>query len=326
MNLKDKTVAVKSLIQAKLYKKRTPLIVTWSITTRCDCRCKYCNIWNVTSEELETRQIFSIIEELSKLGIRRIQFTGGEALLREDIGQIIDFCKERGIDTGVNSNGSLVHKKIDVLTKLNLLCLSLDGRQATHDYLRGDGSYSSVMKAVKIARDNNIKVRFTTVLSKTNLGDVDFVLEKGREFDAPVIFQPATTHLLGSNEPNPLAPPAEDYKQIIRNLQIMKRRNKYVNNSMAGLRHLYNWPQGTEINCLKGLVACRIESNGDVYICARKREKMKPINCANKNFREAFYNLPLSFSCNSCWCAGNVEVNCLLALKMSTVLNAIKLI
>lgn len=325
MRLKKKMRAVKSLIQAKLYKRRTPLIVGWSITNRCNSRCKYCNAWDMKSEELQTRQIFSVIEELSRLGTLKIQFTGGEPLLREDLGQIIDFCKEKGIITAINSSGSLFAKKINELKNLNLLCLSLDGPEPTHDYLRGEGSYRGVMEALDVARRNNIKIRFTTVLSKVNLDDVDFILAKGEEFKAYVLFQPATTHLLRSNNLNPMVSAEEEYKRIISDLLIKKKKSKYLGNSVAGLRHLYNWPKKTQIRCWKGLIACRIESNGDVYICPREKGKMRPINCGEKNFKIAFYNLPF-LSCDSCWCAANVEVNFLLSVKLSTILNAAKLI
>lgn len=325
MRLKNKILAVNSLIQAKLYKKRAPLIVTWGITTRCNSKCKYCNIWRMQTEELGTKQVFSIIEELSQMGVLKIQFTGGEPLLREDIGQIIDFCKQRGINTTINSNGSLVKKKIGELKNLDILNLSLDGPESTHDYLRGEGSYQGVMEAAKIARDKNIRIRFTTVLSKENLDAVGFILEKGKEFDAPVLFQPAMIHLLGSSDPNPMAPREEKYKWVINGLLIKKRRNRYIGNSAAGLKHLYNWPQKTKISCLKGMVSCKIESNGEVYICPQMKEKMRPVNCVKRGFREAFYNLSI-FYCDSCWCAGNVEINCLLSLKLNTILNAVKLI
>lgn len=325
MKLKNTVIAVRSLLQAKVYKKRTPLIVSWALTTRCNLRCKYCSAWNIKGQELATKQIFSIIEELSRMGTRKIQFTGGEPLLREDIGQIVDFCKKNGMNTSINSNGLLVEKRIDALKNLDILSLSLDGPKPTHDYLRGKGSYDSVIQAANIAKEKNIRLRFTTVLSNANLNDVDFMLEKAREFDAPVFFQPATTHLLMNSETNPVAASQGEYKRAIADLLAKKNKNGYIANSQAALKHLYNWPQKTEIRCLKGLLACRIETNGDVYICPRIKDKIRPENCLKEGFRQAFYSLPV-ISCESCWCAANVEINLLLAFKLSAILNAAKFI
>lgn len=324
MRLKDTAFLIKSLFQAKAYRKKTPLVVSWAITARCNLRCKHCNAWNLKGEELETAQIIHVIEELSRMGTRKIQLTGGEPLLRDDIGQILDFCRKKGINTSINSNGMLVAKRIDALSNLGLLCLSLDGPQPIHDLLRGEGSYDGVIRAAHIARDKHMRLRFVTVLSRSNLGSIDFILEKAKEFNASVFFQPATVHILMSGEDNPFAAAPEEYKKAILELLTKKKKNKLIANSAAGLKHLYHWPEKTKMRCLKGLVSCRIESNGDVYICPRTKNKMKPVNCIRNGFKEAFNNLPVIF-CDSCWCAANVEINCLLALKVDTMLNAVKL-
>ncbi|MFC1514748.1 radical SAM protein [Candidatus Omnitrophota bacterium] len=325
MRLRDKIYSGLRMIHSRLLNKRIPLIVGWSITTRCHSRCEYCKAWHIKSEELGTKQVLSIIEEVSRMGGRKIQFTGGEPLLREDIGQIVDFCKAKGIDTGINSSGVSVKKGIAGLKNLDLLSLSLDGRQPTHDRLRGEGSYLQVVETAKIARGNGIKLRFTAVLSKFNLNDIEFILERAREFEAPVLFQPSTLNRLRSGDPNPVVASEKEYRRAISDLLIKKDKNKYIANSLDGLRHLYNWPEKTPIACRKALVACRIEPNGDVYICPRMKEKVKPLNCARESFKKAFYNLPL-FSCDACWCAANVELNCLLSFRPSAVRNAIKLI
>lgn len=325
MRIKNTAFAVKSLLEARIYKKRTPLIISWSLTARCNLRCKYCNIWNVKEQELETSQIFSIIEELSWMGTRMIQFTGGEPLLRDDLGQIIDFCKEKGMNITINSNGLLVEKKIGMLKNIDFLCLSLDGCESAHDYLRGEGSYRGVIQAAKIAKDKNIRLRFATVLSSVNLNEIDFILHKAKEFDAKVLFQPATANLLAGIDPNPVAAPQGEYQRTIMALLAKKMKNKYIANSVAGLNYISNWPRETSIRCLKGLVACRIESNGDVYICPRIRNKIKAKNCLKNGFQQAFYNLA-AFNCNSCWCVSNLEINLLLAFKFSAIVNAIKLI
>lgn len=325
MKIKNILNAASSLLGAGVRKKKTPLIVSWALTTRCNLRCRYCNAWNVNGQELETRQIFSIIEELSGMGTRKLQLTGGEPLLREDIGEIVDFCNKKGIRVSINSNGLLVEKKIDSLQNLDLLCLSLDGPEPVHDYLRGPGSYRRVIQAANIARKKNIRLRFTAVLSSVNLKDIDFVLERAREFRAPVFFQPAATHLLMSAQPNPVAAPAGEYKKAISGLLAKKKKNGNIANSFDALRHLYKWPEKTKIRCLKGLVACRIETNGDVYICPRIKDGIKPRNCLKEGFRQAFYSLPV-LDCASCWCAANVEINLLLAFKPGAILNAAKFI
>ncbi len=152
MKLKDKLFVINSLLMARVFKKKTPLIVSWAITTRCNKSCAYCDIWNIKVKELETAHVFSLISELSRLGTRIIHFTGGEPLLREDIGMIIDCCSERGILTSINSNGSLMKQRIKELKNLNLVGLSLDGPEDVHDSIRGKGSYGEVIAALNGGR------------------------------------------------------------------------------------------------------------------------------------------------------------------------------
>jgi len=95
-----------------VFKKRFPLAVGWNITYRCNLQCKYCGWWENRASELNTKDIIGLIKELAFLGTKFISFSGGEPLLREDLGDIIDFCKMKGIYVSINSNGTLVKEKI----------------------------------------------------------------------------------------------------------------------------------------------------------------------------------------------------------------------
>lgn len=132
-----------------------------------------------------------------------IHFTEGEPLLREDIGVILDCCHKKNISTSMNSNGSFVPRRINEISTLHLPGISLDGPKEVHDYIRGKGSFRGAIEAITIARDKGIKLRLLTVLSQCNLQAIDFLLEKAVEFDAPLIFQPATELLLGGDEKIP---------------------------------------------------------------------------------------------------------------------------
>jgi len=112
MGIKNKLSIAYSLFAARIFRKKTPLVVSWAITTRCNRSCQYCNIHNIKSKELTTPQVFALIDEMSGLGTRIIHFTGGEPLLRDDLGAIIDHCRQVGVLSSVNSNGSLISQRI----------------------------------------------------------------------------------------------------------------------------------------------------------------------------------------------------------------------
>ncbi len=84
-------------IVASRFGKKTPLEVMYRITTRCNLRCKYCGIWRQKPKEMNTEQIKTAIKEFADAGTINWAFTGGEPLLRRDLGELINFANDKGI-------------------------------------------------------------------------------------------------------------------------------------------------------------------------------------------------------------------------------------
>ena len=57
---------------------------------------------------MDFKQIKELIDTLAQIGTQRISFTGGEPLMRADIGEILAVCKKNRIFTTLGSNGKLV--------------------------------------------------------------------------------------------------------------------------------------------------------------------------------------------------------------------------
>jgi MoaA/NifB/PqqE/SkfB family radical SAM enzyme len=96
-------------------------------------------------KELSTEQIFSIIDELADNGTQRVSISGGEPLLREDIGEIISHIKKKGMGCGLNTNGLLVPDRIEEVRKVDSITISLDGEREAHEANRGRGTFEKVM-------------------------------------------------------------------------------------------------------------------------------------------------------------------------------------
>jgi len=325
MNIADKLNLASAFINARFFGARRPAIVNWALTYRCNRSCRYCGVSDNKTVELSTREAISAIDEMCDCGTRKIHFTGGEPLVREDFLQLLGYCRKKGISISVNSNGALVRQGIKSLRGIDGLSLSLDGPQEIHDAVRGEGSYYEVMDAVKYAKENNIKVRFTTVLSKLNLSSIGFVLRKAEELNTAVIFQPAQKFLLETKKINPIAASIVEYRNVIAKLIEKKRNNRFIGNSLSGLHHLYHWPSLIRISCVNALVICRIEPSGEIYGCADFKGRPSGIKIQEAGFRKAFYSL-VPLTCNECWCASYTELNCLFSGKPDSILNLKKLI
>ena len=325
MKLHHKILIANSIVRAKLFNIKIPIVISWLITRKCNQMCKYCNNQKIsTSEDLNTEQIFSIIERLAKIGTKVIVFTGGEPLLREDIGKIVDYCVEKDMVTGINSNGWLVQDKIAELVNLNTLNISLDGPEEVNDVIRGTGSFKAVMNAIDAAYSKGVKIKFSTVLTKFNLDFkcIDYLIKIAKEFNTTVTFQPATHLLLRGKGINSTAPSQKQYKKVINHL--ISQKNKYIGNSLSGLKYLNNWPNPKKIKCAGALI-CRIDNQGNLMICGRMQNPWKGKNCLNLDFNETFLKTTPVY-CDSCWCASRVEMNYLFSFKPDVLFNMKNLI
>jgi MoaA/NifB/PqqE/SkfB family radical SAM enzyme len=318
-----------SLIETKLLRKRKPIVVSFSLTNRCNQQCLYCAVWKNTNNDLSTQDILRILDALCNCGIKTIRFTGGEPLLRDDIGEIIVYAKKKKFSIWINTNGTLVFKKISQLRSIDGLQISLDGPKEIHDYIRGSGAYEKVIEALETTKNNSIKVKLITVLNKYNLSFIDYILEIALQFKTVACFQPVTPTLLDGYESNPALPKESAYQQCISKLIMLKKQgNKQIYNSFAGLRYLYRWPNTPKINCSAGRLFFRIESSGEVWPCRNKNFStgFGNLRTPYNSMKKIINNLPLPGSkCECCGCASVIELNYAFALKLEPLVNLIKI-
>jgi len=311
------------LLGSRFFGKRVPLVVGWAITNRCNSRCLYCNCWKTEKKELDTQQLIAVIDELAGMGTQSINFTGGEPLIREDVGQIINYTKKKGIKAGISSNGLLVARKINDIRSVDSLVLSFDGPQEIHDGQRCEGSHRSTLEAIRLAKMNDIAVRLHAVLTKNNIKSAGYILDFAREQGVTVNFAVVEFDPFSDKENIlSLLPEEQAFKSTILSLIAEKKKgNKHIGNSLAGLKYFYNWPHYKKIPCCAGKIYCRIESNGDVFPCANLVNRDKPYNCIKHGFRDAFMSLSQS-SCQACWCDTRIEMNYIYSFSWEAICNA----
>ncbi len=74
-----------------------PLVANYYLTYRCNARCHFCNIWALEpGKEADFETIKRNLEDLRRLGTKYVDFTGGEPLLRHDVGEIYTEAKRQG--------------------------------------------------------------------------------------------------------------------------------------------------------------------------------------------------------------------------------------
>ena len=103
-----------------------------NITNKCNFRCAHCAFDSGIMQipEFTTKELERILIETKALGGKRFDITGGEPLVRKDVGKIISIGKNLDYKIELVTNGSLLNKeKLRNFKELGLdgIAISLDG-------------------------------------------------------------------------------------------------------------------------------------------------------------------------------------------------------
>ena len=162
----DKPSTLEDVQEYKFYDNRFIRSAHWSITGKCNCRCRHCYMSAPQHkvEEFTHEQCMDIIAQLADCGVQEVDLSGGEPLVRKDFWEIVDALTDADIKIGkIYSNGLLINEKfLSELEKRNLrpsFQISFDGLGGRHDWLRGiDGAERLALRAIKLLREKNLSV------------------------------------------------------------------------------------------------------------------------------------------------------------------------
>jgi len=146
----------------------------WFITRKCNYRCRGCNVWiDQDSNELSTEDVKKGLDILRDIGVLEIVFSGGNPLLRDDIGEILRYASKYFITT-IYDNGSIAANKIDELRNADFVAISLDTLdEKKNDYLKGvKGSWKKAMESISILKKEGINVGVSPTISQINLYEI----------------------------------------------------------------------------------------------------------------------------------------------------------
>lgn len=142
-----------------------PLSTSFFITLKCNLKCSYCNMPNQGYPELNTDQIFLLLEKIRPHN-PGLYFTGGEPLIRKDIKEIL----QKAVDLKFKplwliTNAYNLHNNIDCLEYLDYLIVSLDSLNLEKwDKILGVKNASAkIMENIKLAASLQEKYNFLMV-------------------------------------------------------------------------------------------------------------------------------------------------------------------
>jgi len=162
-----------------------PYHVQWMLTRKCNFHCRGCNVWQEQdARELSTDKVKRGLDILRELGVIEVVLSGGNPLLRDDIGEIIEYAS-RFFLTTVYDNGSVAVKKIDALRYADFVAISIDSLDPQkNDYIRGvKGAWHNAVEAIEKLHEKGISISVTPTISQFNLYEIldltKYFLRKG---------------------------------------------------------------------------------------------------------------------------------------------------
>ncbi|MDD5673518.1 MAG: radical SAM protein [Chitinivibrionales bacterium] len=321
---------------ARLLGLRFPLTLYMALTDRCPLRCIYCAVPQREKHELPTGTVLKVIHDAARMGMQRLQLVGGEPLCAPDLAAVIAAAKKENVFVTLTTGGTLIEERLDALREIDLCFVSLDGNEEAHDFHRGAGSFKKVMRGMQALRDNAIPYWTTTVMTKKNLGDLNFIIDLAARLGHLANFQSLyTTGHSYERHFHPAALPElmlghEQARDICRRLLGLKRRGAPIGSSAQYLSYLVNWPDTQApysaacvngLACSAGRLYCYLDTDGALFPCGDAIGRMagQSVNGPG-GFKAAFNNLAPP-PCRSCIIACNVEQSLLFSLRIATIGN-----
>ena len=99
----------------KLFSSPYPLLCNYYVTTKCNARCIFCDIYKKPGRHADMNHVRENLRDLKKLGVAFVDFTGGEPLLHPHLPEILSFSKKLGLRSTVTTNTLLYPKFADQL-------------------------------------------------------------------------------------------------------------------------------------------------------------------------------------------------------------------
>ena len=281
------------------YPYSAPLRMDIALTFRCQNDCIHCYAGGPHSTpELTTSQWKLVVDKLSDVGVFIITFTGVEPTLRDDLPELLFYAQNKGIVTGLISNGRRLKDKayVEVLEKsgLDFVQITLESHKPEiHDAMtKAKGSWKETLEGIKNAVQSQIYVSTNTTLSIHNASDFLTTVEylKGLGVDAfgcnSLIYSGKASKI--SNE---FALSTNDLKILLS--KVLDRAQE------LGLKFLWYTPtQYCDFNpvqlglgvksCTAAMINACIGPNGDVYPCQSYFETLG--NILTEQWKKIWYN------------------------------------
>ena len=320
----------------KLYRRfnwprMLPMNVTLTPSTRCNSRCRTCNIWKKRENELTLAEWEKVLQSL---GTTPYWFTvsGGEPFLNKSIVELVQAayqtCRPGIINIPTNAIlGSIPERVAQIAESCSkaqiIINLSLDGLGEKHDQIRGvPGNFEKferTLKALLELRQSlpNLAVGIHTVVSVFNVSDLGEVMAYADASGADqFITEIAESRVELDTVGLPITPTPEAYAEAINHLidHVAHRRYRGIARISEAFRVEYYQlvkrilkEKKQLMPCYAGWASTQIYADGTVWPCCVRADDLGNLRDVNYDFSAIWFGTKAtavrrSIAAKECYC------------------------
>lgn len=155
-----------------------PFILGWELTLACNLRCGHCGSTAglPRKKEFTTEEALALCDQFPRMLVQEVDFTGGEPLLRDDWPLLTKRLHDHGITVKMVTNGILLNRQtIHRMQEAGIAAvgISIDGLEATHDYIRGRAKlFRNLMASIQDAIEAGLSITVITSVNHLNIHEL----------------------------------------------------------------------------------------------------------------------------------------------------------
>lgn len=263
---------MKAKIITRLKHPRVSKFQDIHITNHCQLDCKHCYLYPKNKTHMPVDMFTKIIDDFTNTRHpvlnTNVILSGGEPLQHPFIKYMFEYLRYKGRPVLLSSNGLLIPDYIHCFKPGDGIQISIDGDQETHDYIRGEGTYTQAANALCLLRDHGINHSVTMAVSKENSHAIDSVIKLCKNTNTPSLnLTPFQPHPSTSLTPLPFS----------KWLSILSSVRKHTKTPLIPKTCV-------EGHCMAGILGYSILPDGTYWDCSRNqktigRYPLKVENC-----------------------------------------------
>jgi len=265
-----------SMLRSRRFTHR-PFFLAHAITYACNSRCKTCTYWQMSNrmeDDMSTEEVCRLLDEAYDYGMRGYYLFGGEPLFRKDIEDVVEYARNRGFLTTMNTNGSLLEAKAKSLGEnLDFAFVSLDYFDEYHDIIRGrQGSFKEVIRGIERIREiGRTRIVLVTTISRLNFDAIEPMARLAQDLRVGISYNAVEPTVQSSFEEGRTDSPVNDYGLSRKQLQIfyetllrLKSEDYPLMETMYVLRH---YVEGKPFTCHFPKIFVYVSPDKKVFSC-----------------------------------------------------------